>query len=67
MVDLRGVSFLGTSGLACLVAAQKTANGRSVQLHLTGADHRIVARPLDITSLRAGFDIHPTVDSIASR
>ncbi|MDQ3825814.1 MAG: hypothetical protein M3319_13370 [Actinomycetota bacterium] len=34
---------------------------------VTGADHRIVARPLDITSLRAGFDIHPTVDSIASR
>jgi anti-anti-sigma factor len=64
VVDLGRVSFLGVSGLGCLVTAQQTATGRDVRLHLTGADHRVVARPLEITGLRPSFDIHPTVDRL---
>lgn len=66
VVDLRGVTFLAVSGLKCLTTARKAAARRGVQLHLTGTDHRVVARPLEITGLRASFDIHPTVDSVVA-
>lgn len=66
VVDLHRVSFLGASGLGCLVTAQQSANDHGVQLHLTGADHRVVAHPLEIAKLGPDFDIHPTVDCVVA-
>ncbi|MGH3786750.1 MAG: STAS domain-containing protein [Pseudonocardiaceae bacterium] len=66
VVDLGGVTFLGAAGLTSLVAARKAATGLGVQLHLSGTDHRAVARPLDITMLRPSFDIHPTADAVVA-
>ncbi len=65
MVDLSEVTFLGTAGLASLVAAHETATRRDVQLYLTGADHRAVTRPLEITKLDTTLNIiQPTVRSV---
>ncbi len=36
LIDLSGVSYLDTSGLATLLEALNTARERSVRLHLTG-------------------------------
>jgi anti-sigma B factor antagonist len=36
VIDLSGVSYLDTSGVATLLEALNTARDRSVQLHLTG-------------------------------
>jgi anti-sigma B factor antagonist len=64
IVDLSEVTFLSAAGLTSLVTADETATRCEVQLHITGADHRAVARPLEITTLRATLDIHPTMQSI---
>jgi hypothetical protein len=37
-----------------------------VQLHLTGTDHRAVARSLEITRSCPNFDIHPTTESVVA-
>jgi anti-sigma B factor antagonist len=66
VVDLGGVTFVGAAGLRALVTAHQTARRVGVQLHLTGTDHRAVARPLEITRLRPSFDIHPTVESVVA-
>jgi anti-sigma B factor antagonist len=66
VVDLGGVTFVGAAGLRALVTAHQTARRVGVQLHLTGTDHRAVARPLEIIRLRPSFDIHPTVESVVA-
>lgn len=66
VVDLGGITFIGAAGLSCLVTAQQTATRQGVQLHLTGTDHRAVARPMEITRLRPSFNIHPTVESVVN-
>jgi anti-sigma B factor antagonist len=64
VLDLSEVTFLSAAGLTSLVTAGETATRCEVQLHITGADHRAVARLLEITTLRGTLDIHPTVQSI---
>ena len=63
---MRDITFVGAAGLRCLLTAQIAAARRGVQLHLTGTDHRAVARPLEITNLQSSFDIQPTVDSVVT-
>lgn len=62
VVDLRGVGFLGSSGLAALVGARDTAMSRSVVLRLVSADHAVL-RPLTATGLTDLFDIYPDLES----
>ena len=66
VVDLSEVTFLGAAALTSLLTAKQAATRWGVQLYLTGADHRAVARPLKITKLWASFDIRPTVKSIVA-
>lgn len=63
VVDLSEVTFLGAAGLTSLSSALEAAARRDVQLHLTGADHRAVARPLQIVGLLETLDSHPTVEA----
>lgn len=62
VVDLRGVGFLGSSGLAALVGARDTAISRSVALRLVSADHAVL-RPLTATGLTDLFDIYPDLET----
>ncbi len=61
IIDLSGVQFLGSAGLAVLVETQKTARSREVGLQLI-ATTRAVTRPLEVTGL---IDLFTIVDGSA--
>jgi anti-sigma B factor antagonist len=59
VIDLSGVQFLGSAGLAVLVETQKAARSRDVDLRLI-ATTRAVTRPLEVTGLIDLFTIADT-------
>ena len=61
IIDLSGVQFLGSAGLAVLVETQKAARSRDVALRLI-ATTRAVTRPLEVTGL---IDLFTIADSSA--
>ncbi|MGH3782518.1 MAG: STAS domain-containing protein [Pseudonocardiaceae bacterium] len=62
ILDLQPVSFLGSSGLSCLLHARELAEQTTgTQLHLAGLVTRVVARPLQVTGLAERFDTYPTL------
>jgi anti-sigma B factor antagonist len=64
VIDLTEVTFLGSSGLATLVACVREAEaaGAGSSVHLTGASHRAIRRPMELVGLLPLFDIHATQD-----
>jgi anti-sigma B factor antagonist len=66
VLDLRGVGFLGSSGLAALVTARDEAGNRGVTLRLVSADHAVL-RPLTATGLTDLFDIYPDLETALQR
>jgi anti-sigma B factor antagonist len=56
VIDLSGVQFLGSAGLAVLVETQKSARAKEVSLRLI-ATTRAVTRPLEVTGLIDLFTI----------
>jgi anti-sigma B factor antagonist len=61
IIDLAGVQFLGSAGLAVLVETQKAARSRDVALRLI-ATTRAVTRPLEVTGL---IDLFTIADNTA--
>ena len=61
VLDLSGVGFLGSAGLAVLVEAAHEAERRQVELRLV-ANGRSVRRPLEITGLDEVLTTFPTRD-----
>ena len=61
VLDLSGVGFLGSAGLAVLVEASYEARRREVALRLVAAG-RSVQRPLEITGLDEVLTTFPTRD-----
>ena len=61
VIDLSGVQFLGSAGLAVLVETQKSARAREIPLRLI-ATTRAVTRPLEVTGL---IDLFTIADSPA--
>jgi len=61
VVDLSGVEFLGSAGLATLVQAQKSATDRGIDLRLI-ATTRAVLRVLEVTGLIDLFAISGVQD-----
>jgi anti-sigma B factor antagonist len=61
LVDLRPVSFLGSSGLTALIAIAHRCAEQRVELRLV-ADGPTVTRPLEITGLAAVF--HTVADPL---
>lgn len=66
VLDLRGVAFLGSSGLAALVTASDTAEQLGVTLRLVSADHAVL-RPLNVTGLTDRFAIYPDLEAAQDR
>ncbi|MBN9109209.1 MAG: STAS domain-containing protein [Pseudonocardia sp.] len=62
VVDLDGVTFLGTSGLAALIEVREAAHAAGVGLRLACTGRRVL-RPLSIAGLLPMFDIHDSVDA----
>ena len=61
VIDLSGVAFLGSAGLAVLVEASHEAQRRQVELRVV-ATGRSVRRPLEITGLDEVLTTFPTRD-----
>jgi anti-sigma B factor antagonist len=66
VLDLRGVGFLGSSGLAALVTARDKAGDHGVLLRLVSADHAVL-RPLTATGLTELFSIYPDLETALKR
>lgn len=56
VVDLSGVQFLGSAGMAALVETQKSADARGIDLRLI-ATTRAVLRALEVTGLAQLFAV----------
>ncbi|HWE91814.1 MAG TPA: anti-sigma factor antagonist [Pseudonocardiaceae bacterium] len=59
VVDLNGVTFLGSAGLATLVGALHQAERRAVPLFLSATSHSVL-RPLIATGLSEIFPVYPS-------
>ena len=65
VVDLAGLTFMGSYALHCLLGAQRNRGGIHGALHVTGVDgNRLIARVIDLTGLRAVFDVRPDLDAL---
>ena len=62
VIDLGGVTFLASSGLAVLIRAAHRAEEDGVRLRLV-ASTRPVRRPLEVTGADQLFEIHPDADT----
>jgi anti-sigma B factor antagonist len=62
VVDLTGVTFLGSAGLAALAEAHHTATDASVAVRMV-ASSRVVLRPLQMTGLDQLLTIVADVDA----
>lgn len=60
VLDLSGVSFLGSSGLAVLVECLDEARGCGSDLRLVASSRRVM-RPLEATGLTKLFQTYPDV------
>jgi len=61
VIDLDGVQFFGSAGIALLVAARQACLEQGTPLHVVATDP-IVLRPIQVTGLEQVFDIVATVD-----
>ena len=62
VLDLDGVRFLGTSGLAALIEIREQAHRAGVELRIACTERRVL-RPLGIAGLHHLFDLHDDVDA----
>jgi len=65
VVDLEGITFLGTSGLAVLVELRDAARTAEVPLRLVCTTRRVL-RPLTIAGLVTLFDVRDSVENARS-
>jgi anti-anti-sigma factor len=62
VLDLTGVRFLGSAGLAALLAGADAANAGGIEFRLV-ANSRGVLRPLDVTGANASLSVYDTLDA----
>lgn len=62
LLDLEGVVFLGSAGLAELAWAKDEAGKHGTRIGLV-AGSRVVLRPLEVTGLATMFQIYDSVES----
>jgi len=62
VVDLSGVTFLASSGLAVLIHGARRVTERGARLHVVAAT-RAVSRPITVTGADTLFDTHADRDS----
>ena len=60
VLDMSGVSFMGASGLQAIVFAKDRSDQCDIDLHISGATHREVAKPLEILCLNQVLTMHET-------
>lgn len=63
ILDLEGVTFLGSAGISALVECSRYLHdvGPHGALYLSGTERRTVYRPLELVGLLPLFSAHPTL------
>jgi anti-sigma B factor antagonist len=62
IIDVSGVGFFGSSGVAALVECQHAAENEALQLRLSGSSSAVL-RPLEGTGLIRCFDWYPALEA----
>jgi anti-sigma B factor antagonist len=62
ILDLSGVTFLASTGLASLVSAMEGCDATGAALRLVGTGPRVL-RPMELTGLITLFDVYPDLES----
>jgi anti-sigma B factor antagonist len=65
VLDLSGVDFMSSAGLALLIAERESAIAREGELRLAGVP-RTAGRALSLTGLTELFDTYPDADAAAA-
>jgi anti-sigma B factor antagonist len=65
VLDLSGVEFMGSAGLALLIAEREAAIARDGELRLAGVP-RTAGRALSLTGLTELFDTYPDAEAAAA-
>ena len=66
VLDLDGVIFLASAGIAVLMGLRRDAPRRGVRLHLTGRRNHAVRRPLQILGLEEVLDLQASARSVVA-
>lgn len=66
VLDLDGVVFLASAGIAVLMGLRQEAVRRGVALHMTGRGNRAVSRPLRVLGLEKVLDLQPDVRAVVA-
>ena len=66
VVDLDGVAFLASAGIAALVRLRQEATRRGVRLHLVGRDNRAVRRPLEVLGVDTMLDLQADARAVVA-
>src|SRR5206468_2535727 len=64
VIDLGDVSVLGPRGVAVLLMLHQEAMARGTDLHIVGAEHDAVHRPLQVTGLTQLLSLDSTADAV---
>jgi anti-sigma B factor antagonist len=62
ILDLRGVDFMSSAGLASLMAARDAARKAGIRFRLVCTGQPVL-RPMTVTGLTSVFDIHADLDA----
>jgi anti-sigma B factor antagonist len=66
VLDLDGVGFLASAGIAVLMGLRLDAPGHGVRLHLAGRSNRAVRRPLEVLGLEAVLDLQADAGAVVA-
>lgn len=66
VLDLDGVAFLASAGIAVLIGLRQDTAHRGVRLHLTGRRNRAVSRPLQVLGLTGVLDLQDDAGSVVA-
>jgi len=66
VLDLDGVAFLASAGIAVLMGLRLNTAGEGVRLHLTGRRNRAVCRPLEVLGLTGVLDLQDDVRAVVA-
>ena len=66
VVDLDGVAFLASAGIAALIGLRQHAVARGMRVHLIGRDNRAVRRPVEILGVDAMLDLRTDARAVVA-
>ena len=66
VLDLEGVVFQASAGLAVLMGLQQKAARAGVRLHLTGRDNHAVSRPVEVTGLQSRLNLQSDARTVVA-